>query len=191
MDEQKHSGRSCSGKKTDKLVRFCVMCSSGLACDKCKLCDKLFDEKRPKQTATFHQIGRDLTKGVRDKAMMICDLGCPNSVIGVSDVEKFRNCLSFYQQENIKLVCANENFKFGPSGPYHCSQKMRIPIGRKGSIIWIDIAIVNADIPMLLGNNILKPLEADMKLFSTGNGSLTLDEEKMKLMPSLTHSLYT
>ena len=89
MDEWKHANRSCSGKKTDKLVRFCVMCSRGLACDKCKLCDKLFDEKRQmRTTTTFHQIGKDLQTGVKDKARMVCDLGCPNSVIGVSNVER-------------------------------------------------------------------------------------------------------
>ena len=182
MDEQRHALRRCSGKVTDKTVRFCVMCTRGLACKKCKLCDKMFDEKKPLRTTAFHQVKNVLmTTGVRDKARMIVDLGCPNSVIGVSDVEKFRKSLSHYQQENTELLSVDENFKFGPSGPYHCSKKMRIPIGRKGTAFWIDIAIVHADIPMLLGNNILKPLEAEIKLLDTGNGFLKLDEEKLEL----------
>ena len=79
---------------------------------------------------------------------------------------------------------ADEKFKFGPSGPYQCTQKLRIPIGRKGNTLWVDVSIVQAHIPMLLGNNILKPLEAEIKLFSSGNGILVLEDEEIKLKES-------
>ena len=163
MDDQLLSSRRCSGRVTDKVVRFCKMCNRGVKCDQCKFCDKYFDGKTNMRTTSFHQIGNDLSKRNKDRAKMICDLGCPNSVIGAADVEIFRKSLLRYQQESIQLIEVDENFKFGPSGPYHCAQKIRIPIERNGKTLLINIS-------MLLGNNILKPLEAEIKLFSSGNG---------------------
>ena len=58
---------------------------------------------------------------------------------------------------------------------------MKIPIVTKEETIWVSVAIVNAKIPMLLGNNILKPLEAEIKLCSTGNGVLILEEEEIQM----------
>ena len=58
---------------------------------------------------------------------------------------------------------------------------MKIPIGSEEATFWVTIAIVDANIPMLLGNNIMKPLEAKIELFWTGNGVLVLDEEEIEL----------
>ena len=69
----------------------------------------------------------------------------------------------------------DEKFKFGPSGPFNCSEKLRFPIKHRMNILWVEVAIVKAKIPMLLGNNILKPLGAEIKLFSAGNGVLVLE----------------
>ena len=55
-----------------------------------------------------------------------------------------------------------------------CSQKIRFPIQKGSGLIFVEVAIVNASIPMLLGNNIMKPLGADIKLFSSGGGILRL-----------------
>ena len=168
----------CTKKMSDKKVKFCGMCDGF----KCKLCDDHFDGK--KQTTSFHQIKSDLTKYDKDKATMIVDLGCPNSVLGVADVDRFRKSLSHFQQENLEIVDVDENFKFGPSGPYRCSEKIKIPIGRKEKTRWVTVAIVDARIPMLLGNNILKPLEAEIKLFNVGNGGngiLILEDEEIDL----------
>ena len=66
-----------------------------------------------------------------------------------------------------------------------CDRKMKIPIGWKGKTMWVTVAIVDARIPMLLGNNILKPLEAKIKLFSAGNGGngiLMLEDEELELI---------
>ena len=52
----------------------------------------------------------------------------------------------------------------------------------KQKVLWVTIAVVDAKIPMLLGNNILKPLEAEIKLFSSGNGVLVLKDEEIELV---------
>ena len=58
---------------------------------------------------------------------------------------------------------------------------MSFPIGTEEEPLWVNVAIVDAKIPMLLGNNILKPFEAEIKLFSTGHGVLVLEDEEFEL----------
>ena len=58
---------------------------------------------------------------------------------------------------------------------------MKFSIGLDEGVFWGTVAVVEAKIPMLFGNNIMKPMEADIKLFSTGGGLLTLDEEEIVL----------
>ena len=60
-------------------------------------------------------------------------------------------------------------------------RKTRIPIKDGSNLLWVEVAIVDAKIPMLLGNNILKPLGVLIKLFSAGNGILMLKETEIKL----------
>ena len=175
MENQSKTIRRVSVKKTDRRVKNCENCDDK---SKCTLCDKTFGRR---ESTSFHQIKKDLISYRKDKAKMIVDLGCPNSVLGVSDVELFESSLSEFQQENLKLISADDKFKFGPSGQYNCSKKLSFPIGTEKEPLWVNIAIVDAKIPMLLGNNILKPFEAEIKLFSTGHGVLVLEEEEFEL----------
>ena len=45
---------------------------------------------------------------------MVVDLGCPNSLLDVCDVETFEKCLSHVQKENIEMVDVDEKFMLGP-----------------------------------------------------------------------------
>ena len=112
---------------------------------------------------------------------MIAILGCPNSVIGMKDEDSFIRNLSEYQRKHLQIISVDENFKFGPSGPFECKEKIRFPINVDNKPKWVDVAIVGANIPMLLGNNILKPLEAEIKLFASGNGVVKLGEVKLNM----------
>ena len=166
-------------KLTQRCVRFCENCLPGF---KCVDCDKTFETKARNHTTAFHQVKTDFTTYVVKKSThMIADLGCPNSVIGSKDVEEFIANLSEYQQSNLDVQAVDKNFKFGPSGPYRCYKKLRFPIETNTEDFIAEIAIVEADIPMLLGNNILKPLEAEIKLLSAGNGILKLQDLKIDM----------
>ena len=84
-----------------KKVKFCVRCIRGM---KCKFCDKTFEQQKRHQTTSFHQISNDLTIFVTENfTEMITDIGCPNSVIGVADVDRFRNNLSKFQKKLLKV----------------------------------------------------------------------------------------
>ena len=93
--------------------------------------------------------------------------------------------MSKYQQQHIEKVKAEEKFKFGPSWPYPCHAKLRFPVRNGSKFLWVEIALVQARIPMLLGNNILKPLGAKIDLFPGGNGMLRL--KNVEIPMSLYH----
>ena len=70
-------------------------------------------------TTSFLQLKTDISVYSVDKATdMIIDIGCPRSVIGTKDVDRFIRNLSRNQQDNLEFQEVDENFKFGPSGPY-------------------------------------------------------------------------
>ena len=163
--------------KTYKKVMFCIRCMKGI---ECKSCDKTFDKEKRFQTTTVHQISKDITVYQTDSTQMICDLGCPNTVIGIGDMDRFVSNLSEFQKERLEIIQVDEKFKFGPSGPFKCSEKLRFPIKNRMSILWVEVALVKAKIPMLLGNNVFKPLRAQINLFP-GGGLLVLDGKEIHM----------
>ena len=102
---------------TAKRVKFCQECVYSYPC---KVCDDTFKRSRnvPLQSTTFHQIPKDFTTFYSEEdTSMIVDIGCPTSVIGKTDENRFIQNLSKYQQKNLEIKYVDENFKFGPSGP--------------------------------------------------------------------------
>ena len=168
------------GEKTDKKkVKFCDHLGKD---NECKLCENNFEGKRTLSTTTVHQVKKDIVSYVTEnRDDMIVDIGCPNSVISSKDVSNFVKNLSIFQQKNIEMVPADDKFKFGPSGPFRCSEKLKFPIEVDSELFWVEVALVEANIPMLLGNNILKPLGALIKLFTSGNGVLVLNEVEIPM----------
>ena len=128
----------------------------------------MFEKKAKLETTSVHHLKNDIVN-YPVAGDMIADLGCPNTVIGEKDIETFVKNLSKVQQESLEVIPADDKFKFGPSGPFHCSRKLRFPIKIGSGKRWIDVAVVKANISMLLGNNILKPLGAVIELFPSGN----------------------
>ena len=137
-------------RKTVKLVKFCDECKFG---NECKVCDKTFCGDNQFKSTSYHQLKTDITSfGSKE---MIVDLGCPNSVISRKDVHGFIKNLSKYQQNNLAIIRVDDKFKFGPSGPFQCSERLQFPITSGFNNSTTEVSIVEAQIPMLLGNNIL------------------------------------
>ena len=112
-----------------KIVKFCRNCSDQ---NQCVECDETFRRKKTFRTTTVHDITTDITAFITEHSKMIVDLGCPNSVIGVKDVKMFTKNLSKYQQAKLESMKVEESFRFGPSGPYKCVERLEFPI-RNGS----------------------------------------------------------
>ena len=77
------------------------------------------------------------------------------------------------------MIAADEKFKFGPSGPFGCSAKLRFPIEVHSKLFWVEVVIV--------GNNIFKPLGAVIKIFSCGNGALILSDVECHYVLKVAH----
>ena len=134
--------------------------------------------KETEEIENFEQIKADITCFFQSgRSVMIADIGCPNTVISEEDTDNFLEHLNQFQQENLQYKEVDRKFKFGPSGPYDCNRKMTFPIQN----IWVEVSIVQAKIPMLLGNNILKPLGAKIQLFPSGNGIMKLQDTVLKM----------
>ena len=85
MDRKSSTADSCTRRKADIRVHFCVKCVSG---NSCKVCDKTFEKN---VTTSFHQLQRDIITSftVNHSREMIADIGCPTSVIGRKDKDHF------------------------------------------------------------------------------------------------------
>ena len=154
MENRSPSGDGVHRKKADKVIQFCLKCSSN---SECNYCGKTLQVKKEIESTSFHQFKVDITCFVSDSSTdMIVDIGCPNSVIGAKDEQVFKKSLSQFQQDNLRTQKVDSKFKFGPSGPYRCERTLLFPVfdGRKD--MFAEISVVNADIPMLLGNNIFR-----------------------------------
>ena len=156
-----------------KIVKFCRNCTD---CNICEECDERFRRKEMFKTTAVHVIKKDITGFSTKKNGIIVDSGCPNSVMGSKDANEFMESMTEFQKEKLENLKDEENFNVGPSGPYGCTEKLRFPIRNGNEIFWGEISIVNANIPMLLGNNILKPLGTKMTYFKSGNGNLKLND---------------
>ena len=129
--------------------------------------------KETEEIENFEQIKADITCFFQSgRSVMIADIGCPNTVISEEDTDNFLEHLDQFQQENLQYKEVDRKFKFGPSGPYDCNRKMTFPIQN----IWVEVSIVQAKIPMLLGNNILKPLGAKMTETSGGHYTINVSD---------------
>ena len=150
MDNQ----NNCAEKMTDKQVMFSCEC---IYIDECKVCEKTFERKVPLQTTSFYQLDKDITVLVSEtESKIIVDTGSPKSIVGSKDFQTFRKSLSHFQQENLKILPVKQSFKFGPSGPYECREKVNVPIKNGSVMMWAEFAVVDANVPMLLGNLLVR-----------------------------------
>ena len=98
---------------------------------------------------------------------MIVDSGCPRGLMGYGEYEKIK---LKYETETIKL-CRKEMFGFGPSKSYSSEYKVRVPMMIRSSDLFMDFFLVDAKIPILVGNDFLKPM----------GGSINIGEKQLEI----------
>ena len=108
---------------------------------------------------------------------MIVDIGCPRSLMGRKEYEKFRDSLSSSELKSIKESKASEKFRFGPSRTYDSCLRIEMPMNIKGEKIRANFFVVEGEIPILIGNDILEPLGA---IIYTKNGVIQFDKLRQK-----------
>ena len=91
---------------------------------------------------------------------MIVDSGCPRSLMGWKEFEKLKRG---YETELLKIK-EHEKFRFGPSKTFNSETKVRVPMRFGDTEIFIDFFIIEANIPILIGNGFLKPIEGSIDI---------------------------
>ena len=98
---------------------------------------------------------------------IIVDSGCPRALMGEQEYKMLKKS---YRTEEMKLR-RNERFRFGPSRVYESEYKAILCIQLGNTEIKAEFFVVKGNIPILLGNDVLKPL----------GGNINLDKSKLDL----------
>ena len=92
--------------------------------------------------------------------LMIVDIGCPRSLMGSNEYKRLRKSFSSSEKRSIKECGAKEKFRFGPSRTYGSALRVEIPFYIKGEKVGAKFFVVDGEVPILIGNDILEPLGA-------------------------------
>ena len=128
----------------------------------------------------YHQVfvnDEEFTERKRNQ-LMIVDIGCPRSLMGIKEYENYKDSLSSFELRRIKEFQASEKFRFGPSRIYDARFRIEMPMNVKGVKIAARFFVVDGDVPILIGNDILEPLGA---IIYTENGDLEFSKLGKKL----------
>ena len=114
----------------------------------------------------------------------VVDSGCPLTVTGSLWFSAFRDSLRSQGKSNeIEESPCNVNFRFGPSNVYNARKEVSIPIKLGQEITRIRVKVVNANIPLLIGKDVLKYWKASfdfdnsiLRVFKRYNVQLHEDE---------------
>lgn len=97
---------------------------------------------------------------------MLVDSACPKSLTGQPWLDIYLESLSKSERKEVITKEFSGNFKFGPGSTYASVKAVTIPVKIGSSVHQVTGAIVNANVPFLLGMDQLKKLDAKID-FST------------------------
>ena len=91
---------------------------------------------------------------------IIVDSGCPRSLMGDQEYKILKRNFRT-EQKDLKR---NERFRFGPSRVYESEFKAKLFMRLGSTDINVEFFVVKGSIPILLGNDVIKPLEGSINL---------------------------
>ena len=92
------------------------------------------------------------------KQYMIIDIGSPRSLMGEHEYLRLRGALSSVILSRIVEHPAGERFRFGPSKVYSAVKRVELPLRIKDIEIFAKFYIIEGNLPILIGNDIIEPL---------------------------------
>ena len=91
---------------------------------------------------------------------MIVYCGCPWALMGDKEYEKLKRTFKTQKMR----IRDDERFRFGPSRTYSSQLKVKIPMKLGDFSFSAEFFVVKGDIPILLGNDFMKPFEGKIDL---------------------------
>ena len=92
---------------------------------------------------------------------MILDCGCPRSLMGRTEFERLKKT---YRYCTLVKTHSNEHFRFGPSKIYQANVKIRLKIKIDDVDVDAWFFVVDGEVPILLGNDVLENLGAKIDM---------------------------
>ena len=92
--------------------------------------------------------------------VIIVDSGCPRSLMGDQEFKLLRDRFRIKK----KKMRETEKFKFGPSRIYKSDFKAGLNLRIGMESINVEFYIIDGNVPILLGNDVLEPLDANIKI---------------------------
>ena len=99
-----------------------------------------------------------ITNYRKGQQFMILDIGCPRSLMGNQEYEKLKKSLSNSELSKILEFSSKEKFRFGPSKIFESLMRIELPLNIEEAEFDAKFFVINGDIPILIGNDILEPL---------------------------------
>ena len=96
--------------------------------------------------------------------MMLLDCGAPKACTGKTWLNTYVDQLTEEEKSAIEILENNDAFAFGPSPTFKSTEKVRIPV-KIGTVEHVmEVAVVNAEIPLLIGRDEMEKMDIVLHL---------------------------
>ena len=125
---------------------------------------------------------KDFSNNFKEQ-VMILDIGCPRSLMGRIEYKRFIESEAIARKGDVKHFKANEKFRFGPSQLFECNERIEVTMCFKDVKFRSKFFIVEGNIPILIGNDLLESLGG---VIHTDSKELVLKNLQLSLQMSKT-----
>jgi hypothetical protein len=107
--------------------------------------------------------------------VIVVDSGCPRSLLGDEELKRLKELIEVTEHD-----VKDEFFRFGPSRVYKSNKKVTITIRIGVQEIDCELFVVKANIPIMLGNDVMVPLggKIDMDFEESRHGDPISSNER-------------
>ena len=114
-----------------------------------------------------------------DRNIALIDSACPTSVAGIEWIRSFASCLPENQKKHLKIEKSSWVYKFGGGEKRPSKGVIVLPCKMDNSLnVLLRTEIIEADLPLLLGNTTLKK---GLAVLNFGKNTLELGGKKLNL----------
>ena len=114
-----------------------------------------------------------------DRNIALIDSACPTTVAGIEWIRSFASCLPENQKKHLKIEKSSRVYKFGGGEKRPSKGVIVLPCKMDNSLnVLLRTEIIEADLPLLLGNTTLKK---GLAVLNFGKNTLELGGKKLNL----------
>ena len=120
----------------------------------------LLEKKEDEKVLVVDESIEELALVTSEEADALVDCACPTTVSGKRWIEEFCKNLEAIYKSMVKRFDSEKMYKFGGGEKRKSLEKIVFPCQLAGKNVLIETEVVEADFPLLLGNSLLKKVDA-------------------------------